>query len=803
MDVPRRDLTTLFEVGATSGRSDGQLLEHFAASRDEAVFETLVGRHGPMVWGVCRRLLRDPHDAEDAFQATFLVLARKAAAIAHRELLAGWLHAVARRTATRARAIAARRRAREQQVVPMPEPEAPSEDRGDDLLAILDEELARLPDRFRTPIVLCDLEGKTQQDAASRLGCPPGTVSSRLSRGRAMLARRLARRGVTLAAGSLAAAMAREAESAIVPAGLAGSTARAAHLIATRAAAGAVSANVMNLTGEVLKAMLLSRLKFVLPLLLAGAGLVWSGARVVGAGPWGRIEAPAQAQTPPVVKAMTPATPKWAHLTSDTDYESWVRLEDGRYLWKSGDHAGVYDPASRTELTYRRGGPIVRIPDIEESRSDGEALERAGVRPLEPDEMGRRMTAKGRRIEGGNFASDAEVVELDGRRCLRIDMSTADALGNLRLAQQTWYDVETRRPIRRRDRLQLSQQTRYKREFGTMTITYGETGPADLYALGVPAETKIIDEETYRKVETPPSLQQALEGAARGIERLPRSLRIVDDDSDRLQLTWWLAPEGYVEATAAYMRDRSRGWSSYRGGKPRSFLADHQSLSGGKIPGNLRTPPGEDLRADALAAWLPIKESVNVRLHDSERAYDLTRTVGETGKSRQVLLHVHRGVEVRPLPLAIEATWEFAFDNRRFMKIVPAEPGTPRGCVTIQVDYPQTRRLYDVDPEHGHAVARKVAWSGDGRLKFRTDSKAVRWAQLPGGAWYVSEWQQLHHLDRFDAAGKPEPQQQPDFTTIRRVVITPMTPDQFPAGIFDGQQFLDEARKEGATIQVD
>src|SRR4051794_37117283 len=114
-----RDLQTLFSQGAVGGLSDGQVLERFAARRDEAAFEVLVRRHGPMVLGVCRRVLRDRHDADDAFQATFLVLARKAASIAHRELVANWLYAVAHQTARKARALAIRRRMRERQVMAM------------------------------------------------------------------------------------------------------------------------------------------------------------------------------------------------------------------------------------------------------------------------------------------------------------------------------------------------------------------------------------------------------------------------------------------------------------------------------------------------------------------------------------------------------------------------------------------------------------------------------------------------------------------------------------------------------------
>src|SRR5262249_50010611 len=139
-----------------AGLTDGQLLERYLGDRQETAFTALVGRHGPMVWGVCRRLLGNHHDAEDAFQATFLVLVRKAAAVVPREMVANWLHGVAQRTALKARAMAARRSAREQQVIAMPELAPDSPDLWDDLQPRLDQELGRLPDKYRAIIVLCD-----------------------------------------------------------------------------------------------------------------------------------------------------------------------------------------------------------------------------------------------------------------------------------------------------------------------------------------------------------------------------------------------------------------------------------------------------------------------------------------------------------------------------------------------------------------------------------------------------------------------------------------------------------------------
>src|SRR5262249_8074968 len=161
---------------------------------DDAAFAALVRRHGPMVWGVCRRALANPHDAEDAFQATFLVLVRKAACVQPRDLVANWLYGVARITAHRARVANAKRRSRERHVPTRPEgPPAPVP--CDDLPPLLAQELARLPDRYRAVILLCDLEGRTRKETARHLGVPEGTVGGRLARARTLLARRLARHG--------------------------------------------------------------------------------------------------------------------------------------------------------------------------------------------------------------------------------------------------------------------------------------------------------------------------------------------------------------------------------------------------------------------------------------------------------------------------------------------------------------------------------------------------------------------------------------------------------------------------------
>jgi RNA polymerase sigma factor (sigma-70 family) len=262
--------------------SDGQLLGSFLEHHDEDAFNVLVRRHGPMVLGVCRRILANPHDAEDAFQATFLVLVRKAASISPPEMVGNWLYGVACQTAVKARALAARRNARERQMTALPETAAKPLELWDDLRFLLDRELNLLPDKYRAPIVLCDLEGKSGREAARQLGCPEGTLTGRLSRARAMLARRLKRRGVQTSASSLAVLLAHQAAPASVPASLASSTVQAAALFAAgqAGALSLISENVLALTKGVLSAMMMTRLKLIGTVLLL-AGLVGLGGSVL------------------------------------------------------------------------------------------------------------------------------------------------------------------------------------------------------------------------------------------------------------------------------------------------------------------------------------------------------------------------------------------------------------------------------------------------------------------------------------------------------------------------------------------
>lgn len=294
-----RGLATLWGLGATRDLTDGQLLERFATGTGEAAelaFEALVERHKAMVLRVCRAHLADPHDAHDAFQATFLVLVRKARGLWVRDSLGPWLHQVARRSALRARSTAARRRAIEHKAAGRtPEALADSPRPDLDLEEALHEEIDRLPDRHRVSIVLCDLQGLSCEEAARRMGRPVGTVKSWRARGRERLRSRLLRRGLAPSVGLVAT--------------IAANAAPTIRLVPDSMTAGEVSASVQELARGVLKAMFMSKLKSAAAAALAVACLAGG----LGAVAWGLARVP---KTPPVKP--------WIALPDDGAKESGV-----------------------------------------------------------------------------------------------------------------------------------------------------------------------------------------------------------------------------------------------------------------------------------------------------------------------------------------------------------------------------------------------------------------------------------------------------------------------------------------------
>jgi RNA polymerase sigma factor (sigma-70 family) len=268
-------------AGAT--QTDGQLLERFASLRDEAAFEILLERHAALVWGLCRKLLPSSQDAEDAFQATFLVLARRAGSVRKRESVASFLYGVAYRVAVRARAEAARRRAREKQGVPMSVAQPVPDDAGAENAQVLHEEVQRLPAKYRDPVVLCYFEEKTHEEAARELAWPLGTVKGRLARARDLLRTRLVRRGLAVPGGVALLLAQSRAEAA--PAALLQATVKAVRLAcAGGPALGALAGNGAHLAEGVLRAVQVTKRK-VLSALVLTAGLVAS-AGVLGYRGW-------------------------------------------------------------------------------------------------------------------------------------------------------------------------------------------------------------------------------------------------------------------------------------------------------------------------------------------------------------------------------------------------------------------------------------------------------------------------------------------------------------------------------------
>jgi RNA polymerase sigma factor (sigma-70 family) len=300
-----RHIQRLIDRPGADGLTDRQLLQQFAAHHDEAAFAALVRRHGPLVFGVARRLLPCSQDAEDAFQATFLVLARKAGSICWRESVGGWLYEVAQRIARKAQAATLRRRGYERQAATMRQTQTLPEVPDRDIRTVLDEEIRRLPEVYRAPIVLCYLEGKSHTEAAAQLGWPEGTIKGRLARARDRLRGRLIRRGLTLSASALAVALARQEIVAAVPAALTAATTRAATMFAAvPVVAGGVSAQAAAWAEGLLQGLAVAKVK-TLSLLLLALGLVLSGSAVLAC----RVPADQTEAKPASLPAATGETP--------------------------------------------------------------------------------------------------------------------------------------------------------------------------------------------------------------------------------------------------------------------------------------------------------------------------------------------------------------------------------------------------------------------------------------------------------------------------------------------------------------
>jgi RNA polymerase sigma factor (sigma-70 family) len=351
-----RQMRRLVAARATARLSDRQLLEHFLARQDESAFAELVQRHGPGVLSLCRSLLRHEQDAEDVFQAAFLVLARKAASIRKREALGSWLYGVAYRLAGKVRARAARRDRLASAAAREPEAAAADDMTWRELRLVLHEELGRLPEKYRAPLLLCYWEGKTQEEAAAQLGWRKGTLKERVQRARELLRGRLTRRGVTLSAGLVTALLSGREGTAAQALALVNPTTRAATAFAAghETAAGGGSATAAALAEGVVHAMFMTKLKIVAALLLT-LGLLGAGASLAYQDPGGA--APAQA---------SPAKPAQAKPgKAKTDKE---RLQ-GTWVAVSGEKGGKPAPedfVKTMKITF--AGDKVTFQALEETK---------------------------------------------------------------------------------------------------------------------------------------------------------------------------------------------------------------------------------------------------------------------------------------------------------------------------------------------------------------------------------------------------------------------------------------------------
>jgi RNA polymerase sigma factor (sigma-70 family) len=366
------------------GTSDEELLERFLSRREEIAFAVLVRRHGPMVFGVCRRMLHDYQLAEDAFQATFLVLIRKGTAIRKRESLASWLYGVAYRTARRARATLCRQRSRERPMrESFVEPSAQASWR--DVAPILDQEVQRLPEIYRSALVLCDLEGKTRNEAARLLGCPEGTLSTRLMRGRELLAKRLTRRGITLSAGGLGLVLGQQQLSAAPSASLLKSTVGAGVNMAFRQAVEMISPQAAALTEGVVRTMVWTPIiKGVALVLTTGflwAGFVLSSHRATGlasvsvSAEQQRVAAAPEQRINPVQDPLREKLIRRIGLEKGIDkntpfkdviefladrYDLTIEIDTGRFK-ATGSEGVEYTPVSLPRLVHARIATVLRL----------------------------------------------------------------------------------------------------------------------------------------------------------------------------------------------------------------------------------------------------------------------------------------------------------------------------------------------------------------------------------------------------------------------------------------------------------
>jgi RNA polymerase sigma factor (sigma-70 family) len=371
--------------GRDHASSDAELLASYTHDGDHAAFARLVERHGPMVYSVCRRLLADPNDADDAFQAVFLVFIRRAGSLRGGRL-AGWFYGVALRTAKEARKVSARRQRLDEKyrtTRPPTETEPADPTEADDLRAVLDRELGRLTESARAAIILCDVEGRTRKEAAAELGCPEGTLATRLARARELLASRLARLGITLGAAGLIAFLTSEARAAVPP--------KAKEAVLQLPAGASVAPAVLALVGKVavgtgwLRTVIVGT-ALVGTIAVTGVGVEWA-TRPGGVGAGGDVPVAGAPVRPPAKLVPWPAPPvpqgpkTFSLVTVDGTKASIIRGQDGHVIEKEGGPPAdaVFSPDGKRFVRIDRreatlGGQI-HVGDVANGEPGGKWLE--------------------------------------------------------------------------------------------------------------------------------------------------------------------------------------------------------------------------------------------------------------------------------------------------------------------------------------------------------------------------------------------------------------------------------------------
>jgi hypothetical protein len=457
-------------------------------------------------------------------------------------------------------------------------------------------------------------------------------------------------------------------------------------------------------------------------------------------------------------------------------------------------------------LTYRGKGPIERTKDgtlFAFKDRYGRSVSNTLLEVIQPraEQPPHKEAVPG--ADQTMFEREYSVENLSGRRCQRIDTSSRDAAGEMRLQSQLWVDLATMLPVRATRRLQFGEQTKYKREFEVTDYDYPKIGPADLHAIGVPERTPVVDAEKFPGLPgLPETVQRAVVGGAEAVRRFPREARAVALGENMLSVAYWSLPQEWVSALC----DGYEGKADrvYLAPQPQIFEADNQDPAGRPVAIQ-RALDADPLDADAVAGWLPVTVSVNVRLFDGRVDRHLTRFVAEPGKPANLQLHVLKWHETS-LPKPLEALWPHISLNRKDIASTKQEPepDTPPGVLFVRTERDDMKTYCEVDPGHDFIASRNILWwKWDGEW-YHKDVKAAKWARLPNGSWTVTDWVVRNEVRTvsFGADGKQSFRRE-TVTNRQRAVITPMPADRFPQGLFDVRAFDERAKAEGAEVHVD